>query len=287
MSSQRKPPQPAPGPKPGGKPGAKPGPAPERKGGGAKGPIITPQVLGIALFLILIIAISVYWKSVVVSSNTKMQELSSQIASSNANIATYNKKIARLAGAKEVDVALRAKLGKLDHLFLSDQTSLMPFFEHDLLPILDSSRLQGWVVKVQEFTYEINMAMSPFDTLPTHFIKDPRSVFKMKYIGEANGKAPDGPRDTRPTTFLKPYTITVEECTGTYEEMQDFIKHLQQNNKIKLVTIHCVKNDEGKNVRYFRTSSTWKMMATIYFMNPDAAAVGNDPPEAPGSKTCS
>lgn len=282
--------QPRPGQKgPAGKPGApgKPGPAPERKAPGTKGPVVTPQVLGIIVALILIIGGVAYWQTVVVKFNTRRQELTSQMASYETNIKTYKTKIAKLPAATEVNLALREKLGTLDHLFLQDQSSIIPFFETELLPILDSSRLNGWVVKVQEYTFEINMAMSPFTTLPSHYVEEPQDIFKMKYFGEQNGKAPEGPRDTRPTSFLKGYSVSFEECIGTYEDVQEFIKDIQQNNKIKLITIHCIKNDEGENVRFFRTSSKWNIQATIYFMNPEAAATGNDPPDPPGSKTCS
>lgn len=289
MSSQRRPPQGAPG-RPGapaGKPGAaggKPG-APERKSNVAAGPVITPQVLGIALAIILIVAGVVYYQSVYVKSRDELASLKSKIASSETNIQTYKKKIAKLPDATDVNIALREKLGTLDYLFLSDQSSLIPFFETELFPIVDSSRM-SMTIEAEVYTFEINMAMSPFTTLPSHLIEDANKVFKMKYFGEQGGTAPKGPRDTRPGAFIKPYSIRFLDVTGTYEDVQKFIEDLQQNNHIKLLTVHCVKNDKGDNVRFYRTASSWTIETTVYFMNPEQAAVGDDPPGLPGSKTC-
>lgn len=289
MSSQRRPPQAAPAGKgaPGGKPGApgKPGAA-ERKANPAAGPVITPQVLGIALAIILIVAGVVYYQSVYMKFKNDLATIKGKIANSETNIKTYKQKQAKLADAREVNIALRKKLGTLDYLFLSDQGSLLPFFETELFPIVDASRLQGLIIEVEPYTFEINMAMNPFTTLPSHLIEDANKAFKMKYFGEQNGAAPKGPRDTVPGAFIKPYSIKFKDCVGTYEDIQKFIEDLQQNQHIKLMTIHCVKNSKGDNVRFYRTQSLWNIEATVYFMNPEQAAVGNDPPGLPGSKTC-
>jgi hypothetical protein len=245
-------------------------------------------VLGIAFFIILIIGLVLFRQEVMVKFQQKHAELESAKITAETNIKTYAKKKDKLTAATDLNLALRDKLSQLGYLFLLDQESLIPFLETRLFPLIDSSPLGqgGGVIEADVYTFEINQLMNPFTTLPTHYFKDPSKVFPIKYFSEQNGKAPPGPRKTQPTTFLKSYMIKMSEFTGTYEEVKKFIKSVQQAKQGQLITIHCVMNDKGKNQRYYRTRSQWTIVMTVYFMNPEAAAVGDDPPDKPGSRTC-
>jgi len=281
MSAARKPTAP-----PKGKPG---GAAPERKAAAPKGPIFTPQVVAVIFIIIIIIGIAVFYTSVYQKYNNEMKTIQGQIDTSTNNIATYKKKIGKLDIATAVNKALREKLVTLDYLFLVDQNSMLPFFEDTLFPIIDASRVmqRGGVMKLesQEYTYQLNMAMNPMATLPRSFFDNPQSTFKVKYTGESNGQPATEPLKTTPNTFLQSYWIKLSEFRGTYEDVKDFISDLQKTRH-QIITVHCIKNEEGKNAYSYRTVSTWTMMLTVYFINMEASASGDDPPDPPGSKTC-
>jgi len=264
------------------------GPPPERKA--TAGPMITPQVLAIAFGIILVIAAVVYYQMVIAKFNNEMNETNNAIAAKNQQIATYEKKIDKLPEATSVNAALREKLNMIDYLFLYNQDSVLPFFEDTLFPIIESSRLSrtdSTVIEVDEYRFQINMAMEPFNTLPSSmWFDDAADLFPIEYSGEKNGVPVTTPLDTRPGAFLEPYNITMVDFRGTYEDVKGFIEDLQQAKDDILITVHCLRNDEGSNAGLFRTSTNWTMALTVYFMNPEASAQGDTPPDPPGSHSC-
>ena len=94
------------------------------------------------------------------------------------------------------------------------------------------------------------------------------------------------PLDTRPTAFLEPYPITLKDFRGTYEDCKKFVEDLQTAKDDVLITVHCLKNEDGDNEYGYRTVAYWTMRLTVYFMNPEAPASGDRPPEPPGSQSC-
>jgi len=286
MSSRPKP-QPA---KPGAATGRKPGaPAPEKKA--PKGPVITPQVLGIVFFIILVVGLIVFYNAVVLKFKNDLAKLESQRNQTQTQISTYESKIKMLQPSKQVNTALREKLRTLDYLFLFNQDSIVPFFEDTLMPIIDSSRMQitaDSAIKAEKYTFQINDFMKPFNTLPSSrvFEENATELFAIHYEGEKSGVPSSGPLDTKPPEFLHAYPITLEKFGGTYEDVKKFIEKLQTPKKDILMTVHCVKNESGKNIRYFRTFTEWTISLTVYFMNTEAQASGDNPPDPPGSRTC-
>lgn len=277
MSSARRPP---------GRPGA---PAPERKQAAAKGPVVTPQVLGILFGIILVVGLIAFYQGVVVKFSNSLKNLGTQKASTQTEIATYTKKSGRLEEAKSLNIALRKKLSNLDYMFLVDQDSVLDFFDTVFFPIIEASplgRRGGGKIECDPFIYQINMAMNPFDTIPSGYFEKPENTFKMKYIGEQGGAPTEQPLNTQPTEFLKPFKITMKEFSGTYQELEKFIRDLQTKKDNKVMTVHCFKNDKGKNAGVFRTVTQWTLVISVYFMNPDSAATGDDPPGLPGTATC-
>ena len=252
--------------------------------------MITPQVLAIAFGIILVIAAVVYYQMVIAKFNNEMNETNNAIAAKNQQIATYEKKIDKLPEATSVNAALREKLNMIDYLFLYNQDSVLPFFEDTLFPIIESSRLSrtdSTVIEVDEYRFQINMAMEPFNTLPSSmWFDDAADLFPIEYSGEKNGVPVTTPLDTRPGAFLEPYNITMVDFRGTYEDVKGFIEDLQQAKDDILITVHCLRNDEGSNAGLFRTSTNWTMALTVYFMNPEATAQGDSPPDPPGSHSC-
>lgn len=262
-----------------------PGPPPERKA--AKGPGLTPQVLGIIIGIILVVGAIVYWQMVVVKFQRELDSLQTQQNTATRNIQTYEMKRDKLPQAKEVNLALRDKMRNLDYLFLQNQYSMVPFFETTLFPLIATGRLDPGLIIVDVFNYKINMAMDPFSTIPrSSLIEDPVSVFTFEYIGEQNGQPVEKVLDTAPSAFLTPYSITLEGFGGTYENCRDFIEELQRKQDDILVTVHCFKNDGGENLYSYRTYTLWTIALTVYFMNPEAAASGDNPPDQPGAHTC-
>jgi hypothetical protein len=261
-------------------------PPPEKKA--PSGPVVTPQVLAIILGIILVVALIVYYQAVVVKFNNEKQQVASQIAQTNQNIQTYTKKGNKLEEAREVSLALREKLNTLDYLFLQDQSSVIPLFENTLFPLIESSRMRpGKVVLEGPYTFYINTAMSPFQTLPASaFFEDAEKTFPVIYRGEKNGVPVEAPLDTRPDSFLEPFTMTFEEFQGTFEDVQRFVERIQTTTQDQLITVHCLKNDDSKNAGLYRTSTEWTIAITVYFMNPEKSASGETPPAPPGSKTC-
>lgn len=262
------------------------GPPPEKRK--PSGPVVTPQVLAIILGIILVIALVVYYQSVVVKFNNQKQMLASQIAQKKKDIDTYKKKGAKLDEAREVNLALREKLNTLDYLFLQDQSSVIPFFENTLFPLIDSSRLAPGKIELENsYTFFINTAMSPMQTMPASILfENAEKEFPVVYRGEKNGQPVESPLDTRPDSFIQPFTMTLSEFRGTYEDAKAFVKRIQRGRQEQLITVHCLKNDDGKNTGVFRTSTEWTITITVYFMNPEKSASGDDPPAKPGSKTC-
>ncbi len=263
------------------------GPPPERKS--APGPVITPQVLGVVFGLILIIGVIVYITQVVQKSNQKIQALDSQITQFQTQKQTYEKKKAKLEIARKLNTTVREKLQTVTYMFMTDQSSMVPFWEDQFLPILLRSPLSQSIgkIEVEDYTYHINMAMQPFNTLPPGAFFDAAvENFPIVYEGEQNGVPEDTPLDTRPPDFLTPYTITLSEWRGTYEDVQKFVKELQTKTNKYLYTVHCFANDDSTNAAFFRTTTEWTIVITVYFINPEASASGDDPPSPPGSESC-
>jgi Tfp pilus assembly protein PilO len=283
MSSTRKPAA-APA-KAGRKPGA---PPPERKA--VKGPAVTPQALGIVFFVILVIGIIVFYNTVVVKFKNQLQALEAQANQTTSQIQTYKQKGEMLDEAKAVNSALREKLNTLDYLFLFNQDSIVPFFENTLFPMIETSRLRTTAdskLEVPEYTYKINMTMTPFNTMPAStYFENPQDLFKIEYVGETNGAPPEGPTKTEYPAFLTPYSIKMVKFGGTYEDVKDFVESVQTKRNDVLITIHCMKNDSGDSYGLYRIVTTWDLQLTVYFMNPEASATGDNPPEPPGAKTC-
>jgi hypothetical protein len=278
MSSQRK---------PQGRPAG--GPPPERKA--PAGPMLTPQVLMVIFFLVIAIGIAVWYNQVVKAGQAKVAAAEQRVTTADANIKTYRTKGGKLPVARELNTAVREKLHDVSYMFMTDQTSVMPFWEETFFPVLTNSRLQQTEdskIKVETtYEYQLNMAMDPFNTIPGSSLFDAAwDVFDLKYHPEQNGQPVDQPLDTRPADFLSPYTFKLEKWGGTYEDVKDFIRQLQVKQDKTLFTVHCFKNTEDKNIYGYRTSSQWDIFITVYFVNPEANANGDTAPAQPGSESC-
>ena len=267
-------------------PAGKPGKAPaEKKAAG--GPVITPQALGIVFLILAIILIAVF-VSQVKKLSEEQDTVKGQIAQQQGLIATYKKKGAKLQEAIDLNNALREKLAMLDYLFLQDQSSILPFYENTLLPLIDSGTLRmGTIEPLESYNFKMNMAMEPFNTIPSiGGIEDPVEQFTISYEPERGGTPVEEPITTTPSAFLTPYSFKLTEFSGTYEDCMKFVKKLQTDRNSKLITVHCVKNDDSNNAGFFRTSTTWDLVLTVYFMNPEVNASGDQPPGLPGSQKC-
>ena len=263
------------------------GPPPERKA--SAGPVLTPQVLGVIFTLILIIGVIFHITQVVKKSNEAIKALDGQITAAQQQEQTYTKKKGKLEIARKLNTTVREKLQTVTYMFMTDQSSMLPFWEDQFLPILLRSPLSqsGGKFEVEEYTFHINMAMQPFNTLPpSSFFEDAKKFFPIEYHGEQNGVPEDTPLDTRPSDFLTPYTITLSEFRGTYENVQDFVEDLQTKTNKYVYTVHCFANDDSTNQALFRTTSEWTIVITVYFINPEASASGDDPPTPPGAESC-
>lgn len=264
------------------------GPPPERKA--TAGPVITPQVLAIAFGIILVIGLVVYYQMVIASFNKQLSDTEAQKAATRQRINTYELKKSKLDEARSVNVALREKLNLIDYLFLYNQDSVLPFFETTLFPIILGSRLtpiDSTLIDSKPYTFQINMAMAPFNTLPRSlWFEDAPGKFPIEYHGEKGGVPTDAPLNTQPTTFLVPYDITMIDWVGTYEDVKDFIEDVQTAKDDILITVHCLKNDGGENFGVFRTYTPWTIAMTVYFMNPEESAQGDNPPALPGATSC-
>jgi hypothetical protein len=261
---------------------------PERKATG--GPIITPQVLAIIFGLILVIGVIVYYQMVIVSFNDKLTGIEGQITSTDQKIKTYEVKQSKLEKAKKVNLALREKLNLIGYLFLVNQDSVLPFYENTLFPIIESSRMfpgEDSYIEAEEYLFHINMAMDPFETLPrTRIFENALDMFPIEYHGEKNGQEIDAPLETSWGEFLHPYQIELGGWWGTYEDVQNFVVDLQTARDDILITVHCLANSEGDNFGLIRTTTSWTIKLTVYFMNPEASASGDNPPAPPGSQSC-
>ncbi len=267
---------------PGGPKGRKPA---EKKA--VAGPVVTPQALGIVFLILAIIGVAVFF-----SQAKKLTEeqaaVQSKITQQEGLIATYRKKGDKLQEAIDLNNALREKLNLLDYLFLQDQSSILPFYENTLLPLIDSSTLRmGKIEPLEPYGFKINMAMEPFNTIPSvGGIEDPDTQFTISYEPEQGGTPVEEPITTKPSAFLTPYSFKLTEFSGTYEDCKKFVEKLQTDRNAKLMTVHCIKNDDSKNAGFYRISTTWDLVITVYFMNPEVNASGDDPPGLPGSQKC-
>lgn len=265
------------------------GPGPERKAA-VKGPVVTPQALGIVFFLIIVVGVIVFWQMVVVKFNNQITTLNNTINQTRSQIETYKKKGSMLTEAKDVNSAIREKLNTLDYLFLVDQDSIVPFFEDTLLPLISTSQLRPTAdskLEVDKYIFKINMAMEPFNTLPSSTLfENAEDVFGIEYQGEKDGQPVDTVLNTQPPAFLTPYQIKMTKFGGTYENVKQFIEDIQTKRNAVLITVHCFKNDKSENYGLYRTMTVWDIVMTVYFMNPEAQASGDNPPDPPGAKTC-
>jgi hypothetical protein len=271
-----------------GKGGRPAGPPQEKKA--PAGPVLTPQVLGVIIFVLLVIGVSMYYTMVIKKSNETKATISSNITTAQTNAQTYEKKGKKLEIARKLNTAVRDKLKTVAYMFMTDQNSVIPFWEDEFFPILDSSNLTpsgDSKIWVEEYTFQINMAMTPFETLPpSTLFENAEDTFPIQYHGEKGGVPETEPIDTRPGTFLTPYQIKLEKFVGTYEDVKDFIEDLQVKQNKSLYTVHCFKNDEAENFGLIRTFSAWDIALTVYFINLDSGASGDQPPAPPGSESC-
>jgi hypothetical protein len=271
-----------------------PAAAPTRRGGPAekaapKAPVLTPQIIGGFFAAVAIIGAIVVYSTVIKAGQDKVAGLKSQLSTVQGNITTYKTKGQKLKTATELDKALKDKLSRLDYLFLADQNDVVPYYEDTLLTLLDQSNLEATndsKILGDVYTFQINMLNQPFNTIPNSpYFKNSYELFKISYLSEQNG-VPPAVLDTRPADFLTPYTVTITGWRGTYRDVMDFIDHLQRKTVDKLITVHCLKNDDSKNGGFFRTNTEWTIKTTVYFMNPEKPATGDEPPMKPGGQTC-
>jgi hypothetical protein len=112
-------------------------------------------------------------------------------------------------------------------------------------------------------------------------------MFTWSYSQRNEGdKEPEAPEILGlPEAFIQPLNIHLEEVPLTYEELRRFIRNLQQHAGI-LFTVHCFKNDSGKNAGFLRVTSEYEMDFTIYFMDPNKSATSDSPEGMPGTETC-
>jgi hypothetical protein len=240
--------------------------------------------------VILIIAAVAYVQMVIKTNTEKQQAATSRISAADANIKTYKTKGAKLEIADKLNVTVKEKLKDTAYMFLTDQNSVIPFWQETFVPVLDSSQLsvgEDSKIKVDKYTFQINMAMSPFSTLPSsRLFDDIANLFPIHYEPEQGGVPVEEPLATMKPDFLTPYNITLEGFIGTYEDVQRFVRTLQVRQDKTLFTVHCFKNKEDKNAYGFRTSSEWTIKLTVYFINPEAGASGDTPPGLPGANSC-
>jgi hypothetical protein len=222
--------------------------------------------------------------------NKELANVEASKAATEQRIRTYELKKSKLDQATSVNHALREKLNLIDYLFLYNQDSVLPFFEDTLFKHIQASRLIATadsVIEVDTYRFKINMAMNPFNTLPrSAWFEDAPGIFPLDYEGERNGVIVDTPLNTQPTSFLAEYNIKMIDFLGTYEDVQDFIETLQTAKDDILITVHCFKNNESDNFGIFRTQTTWTIAMTVYFMNPEESAQGDNPPAPPGATSC-
>jgi hypothetical protein len=275
MSSQRK-------------PQGRPGPAPERKA--AAGPVVTPQVLIVVYLVIIIIGGAIYLTNVVKKSAATKTQIEAAISTANHNRDIYQAKRKMLPVAQELNKTVRDKLNQVQYMFLTDQLSVIPFWQEDFFPLLDESALgtdDDTEVKPEDYTFHMNMAMLPFDTLPPSILfESATDLFPIEYHGEQDGKPTDVPFDTRPNQFLTPYSIELKSFIGSYKQVRSFIDKLQKKSNRAFYTVHCIANDKEKNDYSYRTFTAWDIKITVYFINPEASASGDQPPALPGSSKC-
>jgi hypothetical protein len=192
--------------------------------------------------------------------------------------------------ANQLNSTVRDKLNDVTYMFLTDQLSVVPFWESDLLPMLEQSRLyatEDSKIQAEVYTFKINMAMQPFATLPPSAAFDNQlKLFPIEYIGEKDGQVTTEPLDTMAPDFLDPYTITFEKFGGDYEGVKKFVETIQRTSDKAFYTVHCIKNDDSKNFGVFRTQTEWTIVMTVYFINPEASASGDQPPAPPGASKC-
>ncbi|MCB1217690.1 hypothetical protein KDL44_09860 [bacterium] len=272
------------------------GAAPPPEQNAPKQPLLTPQVLGV-VFLILIIVAAAYVISHKNKLNNEIASLESKKNTLQTQIDTYRKKGAKLETAKQVKHALSEKLGTLDYLFLQTQDDVIPFWEDTFAPLVLQSGYLGIggdsTITVDSFEYNINMAMTPFETIPAGGIpiEDKPDRFPLIYIPESNGNPVTEVLKTGQPAFLTPYNITLEKFNGTYEDVMRFTRSIQQGTSRKmtdkLFTIHCIKTDgDPDNSSIIRRSHFWTIRMTVYFINPEKAATGDTPPDPPGAYSC-
>lgn len=268
--------------------GRQAGPPPERKA--PAGPVITPGILSVVFIVLLIIGAVVYYNSVVKANNEQQQAAATRKSTAEANITTYKKKGAKLEIAEKLNVTVKEKLKDTAYMFMTDQSSVIPFWEETFFPIFESSNLtpgDSAEIKASVYTFKINMAMNPMSTLPaSQFFKDVQTIFKIQYVPEQGGVPIEEPLATMQNDFLTPYNIELKGWRGTYEDIERFVRHLQLRQNKTLFTVHCFKNKEDKNTYGYRTVGQWDINLTVYFINPEASASGDTPPGLPGANSC-
>jgi type II secretory pathway pseudopilin PulG len=264
------------------------GPPPERKA--PTGPVVTPGMLSVGFVIIIIIAVVAYFQTFVKDQTAKQQAATARASSAEANIKTYTTKGNKLAIAETLNVTVKEKLKDTAYMFMTDQSTVIPFWQETFLPILSSSNLypgEDAKIDADDYVFQLNMAMNPFGTLPSsQFFENAEQDFGIAYLPEQGGVPIEEPVATMQSDFLTPYNIELTGWRGSYQDVQRFVRHLQLRQNKTLFTVHCFKNKEDKNVYGYRTDAEWDIQLTVYFINPEAQASGDAPPGLPGESSC-
>lgn len=291
MSSSPRPPAPAPKPgapvRPAGVPGARPGAPAKPKGREPVSPVqlFTPQAIIVVFLIILVVGGALYFQLVYRSMRQQIQKYIDDTATQKRTNEQLQKQASLLPQAIEVRKLMEDKLVDFTKFFLVNQFDVIPFFTTYLPDALDVAGInQPYKIKVS-YVFKMSSEGTPFETLPMN-IEDPEKSFTWQYTGKAEkGKGSPDEQYGQPSTFLEGLTFTISDMNCTYEELQKAIRYMQMRSTYVL-TVHCFKNDEQKNVYLYRTWSSWTTIITVYFMNPKAPAAGDDPPVPPESQAC-
>lgn len=246
--------------------------------------MFTPQTIGVVFLIIIVVAGALYFQFVYRNMRTQIQKYIDDTAAQKRTNEQLQKQARLLPEATQIHKLMEDKLKDFRRYFLVNQFDVVPFFETYLPDALDVAGInQPYKVKVS-YTFKMSSAGTPFETMPSD-IEDPNKSFTWQYTGKADKDKPPDEQYGQPSTFLQGLTFTISDMFCTYEELRKAIEYLQTKSTY-IMTVHCFKNDEQKNVYLYRTWSNFTMIITVYFMNPDAPATGDDPPALPESQSC-
>lgn len=257
---------------------------------GPRQPIFTPLNVGIVFGILLIVAAIVFWKGFAEPKNQEIASLDGQISKQIQDNETYKRQAAKLGEAQEIKAIMDQKIEEVRPKFLYDDDSMRVFFFETFPDILTRSNINPAAIKVEtEWVYTLPWWFdSPFWTFPDWSIpSEGWDMFRWDYKSRSEGETAPETKGTfgAPEVFIKPVKIHLEEVRLTYEGVQRFVESLQRRSKV-LITVHCFKNDAGENQGFLRVSSLYEIVLTIYQMNPEKPASGDNPEGMPGSETC-